>query len=232
MLPEAQRDLMALPGVGASILEISHRSKAFEDIIAQAETNLRQLLAIPDDYAVLFLQGGARLQFSMIPMNLMGGGRRLCNYMITGSWSKYAAQEAAKFGEAKVIWDGKATNYDRLPATGDLNVDPQGGLFLLRVERNDPGRAVSRRSRKPATCRSCATRRAISLSRPRRRQESTDCSTRAPEERRPGGRDDRHHSQRPAGAEQRNAARLSELQACTPRSTRCGTRRRRSRSTS
>lgn len=129
VLAEAQRDLMALPGVGASILEISHRSKTFENIIAQAETNLRQLLAIPDDYAVLMLQGGARLQFSMIPMNLMGGGRRLSNYLITGSWSKYAAQEAVKFGEARVAWDGKATNYDRLPTSSELRVDPKAAYL-------------------------------------------------------------------------------------------------------
>jgi phosphoserine aminotransferase len=129
VLLEAQRDLLALPGVGASILEISHRSHTFESIIAQAESNLRQLLGVPDDYAVLFLQGGARLQFSMIPMNLMGGGRRLCNYLVTGSWSKYAAQEAVKFGEANVIWDGKATNYDRLPTSSDLRVDSKAAYL-------------------------------------------------------------------------------------------------------
>jgi phosphoserine aminotransferase len=87
------------------------------------------LLGIPENYSVLMLQGGARLQFSMIPMNLMGGGRRLCNYLITGSWSKYAAQEAVKFGEARVIWDGKATNYDRLPSTTDLKVDPKAAYL-------------------------------------------------------------------------------------------------------
>jgi phosphoserine aminotransferase len=114
-----------LPGVGASILEISHRSKTFENIIAQAETNLRQLLAIPDDYAVLMLQGGARLQFSMIPMNLMGEGRRSCDYLVTGSWSKYAAQEAPKFGETRIVWDGKPTNYNRLPAPSELRLDPK-----------------------------------------------------------------------------------------------------------
>ncbi len=94
---------MALPGVGASILEISHRSATFENIIQQAETNLRQLLSIPDDYSVLFLQGGGRLMFSMVPMNLMGGNRQLSNYLITGSWSKYAAQEAVKFGELRSL---------------------------------------------------------------------------------------------------------------------------------
>lgn len=129
VLAEAQRDLMALPGVGASILEISHRSATFENIIQQAETNFRQLLAIPDDYAVLMLQGGGRLMFSMVPMNLMGGGRRLSNYLITGSWSKYAAQEAVKFGEARVVWDGKATNYDRLPANADLSLDPKAAYL-------------------------------------------------------------------------------------------------------
>jgi phosphoserine aminotransferase len=125
VLAEVQRDLMALPGVGASILEISHRSSTFENIIAQAETNLRQLLGIPSDYAVLMLQGGARLQFSMIPMNLMGGGRRMCEYIITGAWSKYAAQEAVKFGETRIAWDGKPTNYDRLPASAEINPDPK-----------------------------------------------------------------------------------------------------------
>jgi phosphoserine aminotransferase len=129
VLAEAQRDMMSLPGVGASILEISHRSSTFEKIISETEANLRKLLAIPDDYAVLMLQGGARLQFSMIPMNLMGGGRRLCNYLVTGSWSKYASQEAVKFGEASVIWDGKATNYDRLPAGGELKVDPKAAFL-------------------------------------------------------------------------------------------------------
>src|SRR3972149_2380455 len=125
VLAEVQRDLMALPGVGASVLEISHRSKAFDDIIKQAEINLRTLLAIPDDYAVLFLQGGARLVFSMIPMNLGGEGRSTFDYILTGSWGKYAAQEAAKFGEVHTVWDGKPTNSDRLPQPADWKLDPQ-----------------------------------------------------------------------------------------------------------
>jgi phosphoserine aminotransferase len=125
VLAEVQRDLMALPGVGSSILEISHRSKAFDDVIQQAELNLRTLLAIPDDYTVLFLQGGARLVFSMIPMNLGAEDGSTFDYILTGSWGKYAAQEAAKFGEVHVAWDGKPTNYDRLPAQADLKLDPQ-----------------------------------------------------------------------------------------------------------
>jgi phosphoserine aminotransferase len=139
VLAEAQRDLLALPGVGASILEISHRSETFEKIIADAEANLRQLLGIPDDYAVLMLQGGARLLFSMIPMNLLGGGRRLCNYLVTGSWSKYAAQEAVKFGEANVVWDGKATNYDRLPANSDLRIDPRAAFLYYAANETIQG---------------------------------------------------------------------------------------------
>lgn len=131
VLAEAQRDLMALPGVGASVMEISHRSKAFENIIQQAETNLRQLLAIPDDYAVLFLQGGARLLFSMIPMNLAPEGGQTLDYVITGSWSKYAAQEAAKFGILRSVWDGKPTNYDRLPAPADLKFDPAAAFVYF-----------------------------------------------------------------------------------------------------
>jgi phosphoserine aminotransferase len=124
VLAEAQRDLMALPGVGSSILEISHRSATFKAIIEQAEANLRQLLAIPDDYAVLFLQGGARLQFSMVPMNLMTEDKRSADYIQTGSWSKYAAKEAAREGKVRVAWDGSKTNYDRLPADADLDLDP------------------------------------------------------------------------------------------------------------
>jgi phosphoserine aminotransferase len=131
VLAEVQRDLMALPGVGASILEISHRSSTFENIIAQAETNLRQLLSIPENYAVLMLQGGARLQFSMIPMNLMGEGRRSCDYLVTGAWSKYAAQEAVKFGETRIAWDGKPNNYDRLPTQSDLRLDPKAAYVYF-----------------------------------------------------------------------------------------------------
>jgi phosphoserine aminotransferase len=128
VLAEAQRDLMALPGVGSSILEISHRSSAFKVIIEQAEANLRQLLTIPDSYAVLFLQGGARLQFSMVPMNLMTDGKPSADYIQTGSWGKNAAKEAVRAGKVHVAWDGAATNYDRLPAQADLDLDPNAAF--------------------------------------------------------------------------------------------------------
>jgi phosphoserine aminotransferase len=124
VLEQIQREIVALPGAGASILEISHRSGAFTAIIEAAEANLRQLLSIPDDYAVLFLQGGSRLQFSMVPMNLLGPGQ-VADYILTGSWGKDALKEAVKVGKTRIAWDGKATNYDRLPERGDLDLEPQ-----------------------------------------------------------------------------------------------------------
>jgi phosphoserine aminotransferase len=127
VLEQVQRDMLALPGAGASILEISHRSGAFSPIIDGAEANLRKLLAIPDDYAVLFLQGGSRLQFSMVPMNLLGSGQS-ADYVLTGSWGKDALKEAVKAGKTRVAWDGKATNYDRLPERGDMDLDPQAAF--------------------------------------------------------------------------------------------------------
>jgi len=130
VLAELQRDLMCLPGVGASILEISHRSRAFENILHQAETNLRQLLGIPEDYTILFLQGGSRLQFSMVPMNLAGCKGRAAtnhgaaNYIISGSWGKYAYKEAVKECETAIAWDGAKTKYDRLPAAAEFALHP------------------------------------------------------------------------------------------------------------
>ncbi|MCA9234878.1 MAG: 3-phosphoserine/phosphohydroxythreonine transaminase [Planctomycetales bacterium] len=124
VLEQIQRDMLALPGVGASVMEISHRSGAFTAIIEGAIKNIRELLSIGDDYEVLFLQGGSRLQFSMIPMNLLGSGQ-VADYIVTGSWGKYALDEAKKAGETNVAWDGKETNYDRLPATADLRLQPQ-----------------------------------------------------------------------------------------------------------
>ncbi|MFV2067182.1 MAG: 3-phosphoserine/phosphohydroxythreonine transaminase [Pirellulales bacterium] len=124
-LAEAQRDLMALPGVGASVLEISHRSATFKKILEQTLDDLRSLLAIPDGYHVLFLQGGSRLQFSMVPMNLLRGSGRSADYLLTGSWGNKAIAEARKEGDVRVAWDGKASNYDRLPQPDALDLDPQ-----------------------------------------------------------------------------------------------------------
>jgi phosphoserine aminotransferase len=123
VLEQAQSELLALPGVGASVLEISHRSKAFTDILDSTKQRLSDLLVLPDNYHILFLQGGARLQFSMIPMNLMGPELEPPDYVLTGSWGKNAIAEAKKVGEVRVPWDGEETNYDRLPAPGELNLN-------------------------------------------------------------------------------------------------------------
>src|SRR5262245_54539893 len=92
VLEEAKRDLIALPGVGMSILEISHRSKAFEDILHDAIEDMRSLAGVPSNYKVLMLQGGASLQFSMVPMNLLSPGTT-ADYIDTGSWADKAAKE-------------------------------------------------------------------------------------------------------------------------------------------
>ena len=93
VLEQIQRDLVALPGVGMSILEISHRSKTFEGILAQAEADIRKLANVPSNYKILFLQGGASLQFSMVPMNLLGSGQT-ADYIDCGSWAEKAIKEA------------------------------------------------------------------------------------------------------------------------------------------
>ena len=131
VLQEAQRDLLALPGTGISILEISHRSKAFGKIIDQAETNLRTLLGIPDNYRVLFLQGGAQLQFAMIPMNLFGGTGKSADYIVDGTWSKKALTEAKTQGTVNVAWDGSATNFNRAPKDNELKLDPNAAYVYM-----------------------------------------------------------------------------------------------------
>ncbi len=123
VLEEAQRDLVAMPGHGMSVMEMSHRSKAFIAIMEQTEADLRQLMAIPDSYRVLFLHGGSRLQFSMVPMNLLGGKEKSADYIVTGSWGNNALKEAKREGNVNLAWDGKATHYDRLPEPADVTLD-------------------------------------------------------------------------------------------------------------
>ncbi len=134
VLEEAQRDLVSLPGCGASILEISHRSKQFIAILEDAEQRLRDLLAIPANYRVLFLQGGSRLQFSMVPMNLMRGSGKAAEYVLTGSWGNYAIKEAKREGQTRVLWDGKETNYDRLPKLDELSYGDSAYVHLTSNE--------------------------------------------------------------------------------------------------
>ena len=131
VLEEAQRDLLALPGTGISILEISHRSKAFDKIITQAEANLRTLLGIPANYRVLFLQGGALLQFSMVAMNLLRGTGKSADYIVDGTWSKKAHDEAKTQGSVRVAWDGKPNNFNRAPQQNELQLDPNAAYLYF-----------------------------------------------------------------------------------------------------
>jgi phosphoserine aminotransferase len=123
VLEEAQRDLVSLPGVGMSILEISHRSKAFEAILHAAEADIRSLAGIGDDYAVLFLQGGASLQFSMVPMNLLPEGGS-ADYVVTGSWSQKAVKEAKRHGTARIAATTEGGNFVRVPDASEISWDP------------------------------------------------------------------------------------------------------------
>lgn len=120
VLQQIQAEMLSLPGVGASIMEISHRGKEFTAILQDAKQRLSDLLELGDDHEILFLQGGSRLQFSMIPMNL-GDENNAADYVVTGSWGKKAFDEAAKECKTNLAWDGKPTNYDRLPTADEIN---------------------------------------------------------------------------------------------------------------
>src|SRR6185295_11532343 len=134
VLEEAQRDLVSLPGVGMSVLEISHRSKVFDAIIQGAEADFRALARIPEGYHVLFLQGGASLQFSMVPMNLLAAGTT-ADYVVTGSWSKKAVKEAKKVGTVNVHYTSNntifGTEWPSEPAVGEapLVCDASSDIF-------------------------------------------------------------------------------------------------------
>ncbi|HEY6905952.1 MAG TPA: aminotransferase class V-fold PLP-dependent enzyme, partial [Ignavibacteriaceae bacterium] len=123
VLKEAQDNLMSLPGVGMSILEISHRSKTFDKIIAETKTDLKELLGISDDYSLLFLQGGASLQFSMVPLNLMPPVNK-ADYIVTGSWSKKAVKEAKRVGTVNISASTEEGKFKRIPKQAELKLDP------------------------------------------------------------------------------------------------------------
>jgi len=128
VLLEAQKELFALPGVGMSILEISHRSKTFEAILAEAKSGIKSLLNVPDNYEILFLQGGASLQFSMVPLNLMPPKNK-ADYISTGSWSKKAIKEAKRVGTVNIAatteeGEGDKKYFKRIPKQSELKLDP------------------------------------------------------------------------------------------------------------
>ena len=140
VLEQARDNLLALPGVGMSVLEISHRSKPFDEILTAAESNVRTLASVPDGYHVLFLQGGATLQFSMVPMNLLpGSASGAADYVITGSWSQQAAAEAAKFGTVRIAGTTEADGFRRIPSEAELTLGADAAYVHLTTNNTIVG---------------------------------------------------------------------------------------------
>jgi phosphoserine aminotransferase len=138
VLEEAQRDMLSLPGVGMSLMEISHRSKTFDEIFSRAESGLRQLLGVPDNYHVLFLQGGASLQFSMIPMNFLPP-ESSADYIITGSWGKKALKEGKRAGIVNVAATTADGGFTRVPASDELKLDAKASYVHFTTNETIEG---------------------------------------------------------------------------------------------
>ena len=130
VLEEAQRDLVALPGVGMSVLEISHRSKTFESILAKTEQDLRSLGGVPSNYKVLFLQGGASMQFSMVPLNLLTEGTT-ADYIVTGGWAQKAVKEAKRVGHVNIAGSTESENFSRIPRQDELTLTPNAAYVHI-----------------------------------------------------------------------------------------------------
>ncbi len=122
VLKQAQEELLVYPGAGMSVMEMSHRSKNFNDIFVTAQNDLRKLLDIGDDYTILFLQGGATLQFSMVPLNLMPPENK-ADYIVTGAWSKKAVKEAKRVGEVNIAATSEDSNFSHIPKEFNLSGD-------------------------------------------------------------------------------------------------------------
>ena len=134
VLEEAQRHLVSLPDVGMSVMEISHRSKTFEDLLNGAIADIRALASIPAHYKILMLQGGATLQFSMVPMNLLAAGAT-ADYIDTGSWADKAIKEAKKVGTVTIAATTKADGYTRIPRQDELRLTP--GAAYVHITSNN-----------------------------------------------------------------------------------------------
>ncbi len=129
VLREAAEEMMDYKGSGMSVMEMSHRSQVFDDIIKEAEQDLRDLMNIPDNYKVLFLQGGASQQFAMIPMNLMKN--KVADYIVTGQWAKKAYQEAQKYGKANKIASSEDKTFSYIPDCSDLPISEDADYVYI-----------------------------------------------------------------------------------------------------
>ena len=129
VLKEAAEEMTDYRGTGMSVMEMSHRSQAFASILNEAETDIRELMHIPENYKVLFLQGGASLQFAMIPMNLMKN--KVADYIVTGQWAKKAYQEAQKYGRVNKIASSEDKSFSYIPDCSDLSVSPDADYVYI-----------------------------------------------------------------------------------------------------
>lgn len=129
VLREASQEMLDYKGTGMSVMEMSHRSHSFQEIIDEAEADLRELVGIPENYRVLFLQGGASLQFAIIPMNLMKN--RKADFILTGQWSKKAYAEAKQFGEARVVASSEDKTFSYIPDCSDLDISPDADYVYI-----------------------------------------------------------------------------------------------------
>ena len=129
VLKEAQEEMLDYRGCGMSVMEMSHRSSMFQEIIDEAEADLRDLLHIPDNYKVLFLQGGGALQFSAVPMNLMKNG--VADYIVTGQWAKKAYEEGKKYGKAVKIASSEDETFTYIPDCSDLPIDDDADYVYI-----------------------------------------------------------------------------------------------------
>jgi phosphoserine aminotransferase len=134
ILIQAAKDIVNFNDKGIGLIEMSHRSKEFIQVFDECEALLRELLSIPQNYKVLFLQGGASMQFAMVPMNLLGPGKMAC-YLNTGTWAKKAIKEAKLFGTVDVAFSSESNNFDRVPAPGDYMI-PAEAEYLYFVSNN------------------------------------------------------------------------------------------------
>ncbi|MBU8791437.1 3-phosphoserine/phosphohydroxythreonine transaminase [Oceanobacillus caeni] len=140
VLEKAQKELVNYNNSGMSVMELSHRSGWFTDIITEAEQLLRELMGIPENYKVLFLQGGASQQFAAIPMNLFGENKK-ADYVNTGSWSKKAIKEAEKFGDIRVIASSEDKNFTYIPAVNKGMIDPEAAYVHITTNNTIEGTA-------------------------------------------------------------------------------------------
>jgi phosphoserine aminotransferase len=139
VLEQVRRDLVSLPGIGVSPLEISHRSPWFGDVLAETDDNLRTLLDVPDTHRIVFCQGGATQQFSMVPMNLLRGSGRTADYVVTGSWGGKALREAEKEGSVRVAWSGIDDGFVRVPGREEWNGSPEAAYVHVTTNETIEG---------------------------------------------------------------------------------------------